>query len=441
LLPFTKKSLWQWVSGAQVEAQKDFNKSKKWIVIPLLITSVLIGFQWIRQGGTLDKISNNNKNIALPISQPEKAYFVKNINQYKQEPVNYVMQLFDKHDMVILCERHHADCTQWEFFSKIILNDAFAEKVKNVFTEVGNAKNQEILDAYMNTRFSTEEDLQRATAQIVRENGGSWAIWNNKNMYDFILNLHQFNEEKDSVNRINLFFSDITNWDEIKNSAQWDSLTHVNRDSIMASNILNRYEAQHLDKSLVITNTRHAWNYRDSERNEASYIGDKLRDKMAVVWINGTTQIIMPSMNGTLDEVALAITDSIWAIDFQKCPLGNMTFDLMFNKQKKCTYKDLFVGMVYCKHPSNWEIVHNYPFILDNYKEILLKKSAIIGEDYLNSMNNSIESGYFDKIKKSESEYPSIYNVDFLFLHCIILLFLFLNLLVLLLKKPKKSAQ
>ncbi|MDR0681348.1 MAG: hypothetical protein LBG15_05810 [Dysgonamonadaceae bacterium] len=42
-------------------------------------------------------------------------------------------------------------------------NDAFAKKVKNVFTELGEVRNQEVLDSYMQTYFSSEEDLQRAT--------------------------------------------------------------------------------------------------------------------------------------------------------------------------------------------------------------------------------------------------------------------------------------
>jgi hypothetical protein len=353
-LPFTKKSLWQWCSGAQIEFQKDFNLNKTGIIILLSATLSLIVFQLLRQSHYLSRELINNKHIALPISMPEKRYYVKNIRQYKQEPVNYVMQLFDKYDIVILCERLHPEYTQWEFFSNMILNDTFAKKVKNVFTEFGGFQNQEILDSYMDTHFSTQGDLQQATARIVRENGGDWPIWSNTNVYDFILNLHQFNETKDKENQINLFFSDMpTHWDEIKNPNQWDSIrSHANRDSLMAYHIINRYETLDLNKSLVIVNTRHAWNYGENGVNEAAYICDKFPDKTAVVLINGTTQIMLPSMNGTLDEAAVEILDSIWAIDFEKSPIGNTLFDLMPVKRNKCTYKDLFVGMVYCKRPS-----------------------------------------------------------------------------------------
>jgi hypothetical protein len=290
----------------------------------------------------------------------------------------------------------------------------------------------------MQTHFSSEEDLQRATARIVREMGGCWPVWSNKNIYDFILNLHQFNESRDGVNRINYFFSDAsTDWGAIQNPAQWDSIiTHTNRDSIMAQHILNQYEEQRLDKSLIITNTRHAWNYG---KNEAAYIFKKYPDKTAVVWINGTTQFFTPAMNGTLDEAALEIQDSTWAIDFENCPLGNTHFDLMPSNTSeyiKLTYKNLFAGMIYCRHPSNWERVENYPFMLENYKDTLLKRSALVGEDYLRMITNTIERGRFDTIEKqAKNPFVMLFNLGFLTLHSVVLIFLSLNLLILLFRK------
>jgi hypothetical protein len=431
LLIFTKKSLWQGCSGAQIELQKVSVKNKKFILIPLLTALSLIVFQFIRQACHPNGIIHN-KSIAIPVSIPEKAYYVKNIRQYKQDPVDYVMQLFDNYDIVFFCERLHPEYTQWEFFSEIILNDTFAKKVKNVFTEIGIAEKQETLDSYMDTRFSTEEDLQRETARIVRD-GGSWPLWNNTNIYDFVLNLHRFNETKDRTDRINLFFTDKqTNWDEIKNPAQWDSMRINNRDSIMAHTVLNRYETLQPNKCLIIVNTRHAWNYGE---NEAACIFKKYPGKMAVVWINGTTQMAFPAINGTLDEAALEITDSIWAIDFNQCPLGNTVFDLMLLKYDKCAYKDLFAGMIYCKHPSEWEIVNNYPFILDDYKDTLLKRSALVGEKYFQQEKENVETGYYDEIEKQKYPFLILFNMGFLGMHCIILLFLCLDLLILFFNK------
>lgn len=431
LLPFTKKSLWQWCSGAQIELQKEPYKNKSYIIILLVVIITLMSFPFF------------HKNAAFPISIPEKAYYVKNIRQHKEEPINYVMQLFDKYDIVILCERVHPECTQWEFFSEIIMNDTFVSNVKNVFTEVGNTAEQERLDSYMNTHFSTEEDLQCATATIARE-CAVWPIWTNTNIYDFIFRLHQYNETRDSLNRINLFFTDSTiDWNTVKNPIEYDSiLIHCNRDSIMAYNVINRYESQHLNKCLIITNTRHAWKYG---KNQAAYIFEKFPNKMAVVWINSTSQFLSPAMNGTLDAASLEIQDSIWAIDFENCPLGNTLFDLMPFKRDKCTYKDLFVGMIYCKHPNSWKLSENYPFILDNFKDTLLKRSTLLENDYVKRQNDLIEKRYYDTINSRKSPFFVLTNLLFLSIHSVILLFLFLNLFIkllsLLFRKNRVDAQ
>ena len=431
LLLFTRKSLWQWCSGAQVELQKNAYKNKSSVIIlmALMITLIFIPLFALNPHLKIDVDTLKNKN-ALPISIPEKNYYLKNIRQYKEDPVNYVMQLFDKYDIVILCERMHPEYTQWEFFSKIILNDAFAAKVQNVFTEIGNMQVQEQLDTYMNTRFSSEEDLQRATAAIAREDA-VWPLWSNTNFYDFILHLHQFNETRDSLNWINLFFTDDFNWNEIKNPAQWDSLYRdLSRDSIMAYHVINRYETLRSNKCLLITNTVHAWNHWIFE---TAYIFKKYPDKTAVVWINSFKQFFppaLPAMNGTLDAAALEIPDSIWAIDFKNCPLGNTVFDLSLSKNFRCTYKDLFAGMVYCFHPKDWETRVNYPFILDNYSDTFLERSALVGEKYFRKMKELVEKGSYDNVKKEKCSFFILSNLQFLTIHSILLLFLFLNLLL-----------
>ena len=443
LVAFTKKSLWQWCSGAQIELQEVLYKSKLPVIILLTIIIALIFLPLFQLSPHL-KINDNtvSSKYAFPISIPEKNYYVRNIRQYKEDPVRYVMQLFDKYDIVILCERWHPECTQWEFFSKIVLDDTFASKVQNVFTEIGNVQYQVLLDSYMNTRYSNEKDLQRVTAQIARGGGGFWPLWNNTNFNDFVLHLHQYNETKDSLNRVNLFFTDDFNWDKVKNQIQYDSLdNNTNRDSIMAYHVIDKYNKLVSKKCLLITNTRHAWKL---VKSEAAYIFEKFPDKTAVVLINGTTQLMYPAMNGTLDAAALEIPDSIWAIDFENCPLGNTYWDLYpSHKLNSLTYKDFFTGMIYCKHPSNWIVSENYPFILDNYQDTLLEKSALVGEKFLNRQKRLIKIGYYDKVETETGKHVKIINLlFFLPAHSILLLFLFLNLLIkllLLLFSKKRS--
>lgn len=431
LLIFTKKSLWQLCSRSQIELHKVPYCSRSIVSILLTVSVVLLFFPLFQLNLRLD-INEHilSSKSALPVSIPEKKFYVKNIRQYKEDPINYIMQLFETYDIVILCERLHPEYTQWEFFSELILNEIFARKVQNVFTEVGDVQDQEQLDNYLNTHFAAEEDLQRATAKIVRESGCVWPIWSNTNIYDFILRLHQYNEAQDNMSRINLFFTDMyLNWDEIENPSKRDSIiVHTNRDSIMAYNIINQFNKLKNQKCLLITNTRHAWNIG---KNEAAYIFEKFPDKTAAVLINGTAQLLYPAMNGTLDAAALEVTDDIWAIDFKNCPIGNTHWDLFpSHKLNNLRYRDLFVGMIYCKHPSNWIVSHNYPFILDNYEDTLLERSALVGEKYFSEIKNRIEKKYYGRLNKYQCELVKQYNLLFLIIHSVILLFLSLNLFI-----------
>ena len=152
-------------------SKQKLTKKDSFLILSFVLCLFVVQIFWQIRGAKQEIIVNKS-NIAIPVSLPQTYYFANQIKKHKQNPYDYIMQLFDNHDIVILSERLHPEYTQWELFSKIILNDVFATKVKNVYTEFGLINNQAILDTFLNTKFATLEDLQKATASIVRENGG-----------------------------------------------------------------------------------------------------------------------------------------------------------------------------------------------------------------------------------------------------------------------------
>ena len=52
------------------------------------------------------------------------------------------MELFDKYDHVILCERHHQEMTQDDMIFDLITDKRFVDKVGVVFTEIGCAESR-----------------------------------------------------------------------------------------------------------------------------------------------------------------------------------------------------------------------------------------------------------------------------------------------------------
>jgi hypothetical protein len=143
----------------------------------------------------------------FPVSLIRKKQYVRDIKTHKQKPLEYVMQLFEKHDIVVLCERWHPEYTQWQLFSEMIFNDSFASKIGNVATEFGRINAQKHLDSLLNSSFKSEDDRKKAFSCLVRENGGMWSLWDNINVYDFAVNLSKFNENQHEKQKINCFFA------------------------------------------------------------------------------------------------------------------------------------------------------------------------------------------------------------------------------------------
>jgi hypothetical protein len=444
----TKKPLWQLLARSSMEKEKEITPGRPYFVGVIILFTVILLASSIKEYCFFqeEKTPFSNTRVSIPVSLPVKYKYAKNIREHKQDPVEYVMRLFEENDRVILCERVHPEYAQWQLFSQIILNDTFAAKVGNVFTELGNAENQQVLDDYMRTRFDSVEDLKKATARIVRENGGNWPLWSNKNIYDFILNLHEYNARRDSAHKINLFFTDKgIDWQRITNREQWHNSFNEDRDSMMAANIITQYNEQlnnHADrkKMLVIMNTRHAFKgVMPRDLSTADYLFKEFPAKTANVLINGSTQIITPIKSGLWDEIALAVGDTAWAVNFNACILGNDFFDIFpVPGSKNRKYKEVFNGMIYYQHPKDFRIVDGYEYMLDDFKDTYLHRSGIIGEEEHHILRRIAN---YEKNISHEHRQPLIklFNLCFLCLHGLIMFFLWVNLIVLLIRRRKTS--
>ena len=86
---------------------------------------------------------------ARPGYDPAIEKYVSFLEGQRQGPVDYVLSLFEKYDVVVLCERAHPETTQYDLILDIIRDRRFAEKVGNVFTEVGTASLVPRVDAFL----------------------------------------------------------------------------------------------------------------------------------------------------------------------------------------------------------------------------------------------------------------------------------------------------
>ena len=443
----TQKSIWQLFARATVakESSVMYVKPRVYYALGLITLSV---FCFLDVRCTVFQERNvsdrnmfqtlTNDKYAIPLCSMEAKRYANHINMVKQDHVKFLYNLFAEKDIVIISERMHPEYTQWDLFSQIILSDDFANKIGNVCTEFGRVNNQHDLEHYLSTPFDSEEELKKATADLVRENGGMWPLWCNKNIYDFIQNLHKFNAQRDKEGKINLFFSDeAAIWDTITNRLQWKSANYrsLHRDSIMAENTMSVYKKLVADNSdrkkiLVIQNTRHAYKSNTHKLDAtADYIFKTFPTQTANVYMNSVSLLFIPAKAGVWDAAALQIKDSVWAINFNESILGNDYFDMHQGMMGK-RYKDVFDGMIYYKHPKDFIFVESYEYMLDDFKDTLLKRSAMVGDDYLNKTQVQIklhESNNLPIIYEQKS--VKIFNLFYSLFHFLISLFLFINLI------------
>ena len=114
---------------------------------------------------------------AFQSSSSTKPY-VDFLKKQHTNPVDYVTGLFDKYDVVVLCERAHPEMTQWDFIYDIICDPRFIHNVGHVFTEYGQVGMQDYLNKFMLTDSLSETEVHDHVIHIMR-NMPVWPAWTN----------------------------------------------------------------------------------------------------------------------------------------------------------------------------------------------------------------------------------------------------------------------
>lgn len=87
-----------------------------------------------------------SRRTARSARSPPSRPYVDYLRSGTTAPVEYVLGLFEHHDLVILCERAHPEATQDELIGKIVADPRFTARVHLLFTELGGRSLQDDLD-------------------------------------------------------------------------------------------------------------------------------------------------------------------------------------------------------------------------------------------------------------------------------------------------------
>lgn len=323
-------------------------------------------------------------------------------------PRDYILNLFEKYDIVVLAESYHGESTQWELISEIVSDKRFVQNVGNVFTEYGSKRHQNKVDTFLRTVYSSDKEVEKASASLMEYMSGGF--------YYFMKNLNKLNCTLPDSLKVREHYTDILDWDYLATYRYYEKNLNLDqRDSLMAQVTIDWYKNNlqrgKKRKCLVVTNTRHAFGYAGgiekikkldiyhvSSGNQGQYIFEAFPQTTACIVQNSindkTKSVFMP--------LSMPIHSGIWEKAFKQNHYKPVGFDLAdspFGKDKldfhplrgdgtKVLYQDIFTGVIF-NQPYQAEKEVDYPF-----------KRYAIEKEYLQKFPNTDTAIVYRKVKQ-----------------------------------------
>lgn len=381
----------------------------------------------------------SNKNLlfnqyrpAYPKTSETKSYG-EYVKQHAKDPVDYVFDLFEKYDIVVISERMHPEYTQYELYSKIVEDPRFKERVGNIFSETGSVSFQDTLNSLLQTKYESEDSLNKYTAILQRNSNGVWPLWDNTNMFDMLKRVNRLNTSlTDTSQQLHWYFTDLpVDWGKMTKETQLAAYTDKRRDSLEASVVINVHNQviskQPRKKSLVIMNTRHGYGHidkrfpqsiQDEFHGTTAFLQEALPGKVANILIHSITQkyayMFTPTQNGKWDRVFEDIGNPDGGFDFSGSPFGEDQFDLAFIYTKGMLFKDVFTGYIFYKPLTAHFKKEGFPYEFKNFEDTMIRRASILSEEYIVNIKKQIDyckKHPNDSVSSDSVKYALLYNV------------------------------
>lgn len=283
-----------------------------------------------------------------------------------EDPIEYVFNLFETSDVVILGERDHRDVTQYELINKLIADHRFAERIGYVYTEVGVVNMTERANKLIKGIFRTDDEYKKAKLDYLRDEDYNFC-WEKTNRSYFIDNLYCVNSQLPNEIKITLGLTDVEfDWYKAKSPAKYRKWYYKYtvadsegkndvRDKSMAKNFIKQYKRQKpingCRKALLITNQPHAINNK-SAKNEGYIIKKELgNDKVKIVCLNWVDFFNFSGPRELIDQgkwdAAFEITEcKPFGFSINDTPFGKTTYNNWW-ADNGTIWQDYMDGIIY----------------------------------------------------------------------------------------------
>jgi hypothetical protein len=337
--------------------------------------------------------------------------YVLFLHGQRQPPVEYILGLFEKNDLVVLCERFHAEVTQYDLIYSLVNHPCFCSQVGHVFTEVGTSALRPSVESFLADATLSEEQVNEKLRSLAQD-WGFEPVWDKANVFDFLRKLHYLNRSLPQDRRVHLYPSGIEfHWQNMTRE-KWTEFRKQlgRRDEIMAENIISKFkelrQARGQSKALVIMNYRHAFPHLKGKtgrrvENTAGFLMEAFPGRVANVMINsvglskGTTDqrpLPTPLQEGKWDAAFAALANPSVGFDFRRSPLGEDSFDYFPFIPHHLRYQDVFTGFVFFKPLDAHHQSVGLPGLINaSFGEELMRRASIIGNPTQAEITREIE--------------------------------------------------
>jgi len=323
--------------------------------------------------------------------------FVKYLERHGMAPQNYLLKKLATHKLVVYGEIHGRKIS-WDFMRSVIKSPGFAKHTGTIFMELA-VNSQEAFDYFLNNKTKDPE----AVLDIFRKE--QLMGWNDKGMYEFILDIWDINNKLPKDKKIRIvpvdpprpFYNpEVTREDY--NNYNRNVLDY--RDYDMANNI-----ERHIENAEDKRNCLYIVGYMHSYRSEAFGIGSRnVPDKRNCISIlsdrltpNSIFSIIAPTLIVTNSGVVSGLTrkgifdyafaeegNKPIAFDLKDSPFGKEPLDVIDNRYdiKIGTYADCFDGYIFLQPLKDEESRYWLPELMTkDFFEEIKRRAAIVGTE------------------------------------------------------------
>ena len=308
---------------------------------------------------------------------------------------DYVLGLFEKYDIVVLCERNHLEMTQYDLIYDIVSDQRFIDNVGHIFMEVGISNIADTLNSFLRNSDLDDEAVEENLLYVLR-NADYWMLWEKTNYPVFIKKLHYLNKTLSNEKKINVHPSDIPfSWASYTSKKQYQAFMNtldIYRDTVMGVQMRDKiHEIRQSNdprkKYLVIMNHYHSW-FMPPREGASWWLKDAFPSQTVNVLISKVL------VNNLTDygrwDAAFKLTDKDdLGFDFKNNPFGETLFsNYVYNINnygifdslvvKHLSMQDMFHGFVFYKPVEDHVLSLGYPNVISGeFKKEMHRRSAV----------------------------------------------------------------